>query len=80
MAPPRGNHLDRPGAEQADFAAAYERHFDGVYRFCLSRAGNQAVAQEITQKVFAEAWKRWGEIASPSLPIAPWLSASPGTC
>ncbi len=73
MASPHGNRPDDRGAERADFEATYERHFNGVYRFCLSRAGNPAVAQEITQKVFAEAWKRWDDIASPSLPIAPWL-------
>lgn len=73
MAPPDGNHPDDRGGERADFETAYERHFNVVYRFCLSRTGNSAVAQEITQKVFAEAWKRWGDIASPSRPLAPWL-------
>jgi RNA polymerase sigma factor (sigma-70 family) len=73
MAPPHRNDPEDRGAGRAGFEAAYERHFDGVYRFCLSRAGNPTVAQEITQKVFTEAWKRWGDISTPARPIAPWL-------
>jgi len=73
MAPPHGSDPDGRGAGQGEFEAAFERHFDGVYRFCASRTGNPAVAQEIAQKVFAEAWKQWGEISTPGRPIAPWL-------
>jgi RNA polymerase sigma factor (sigma-70 family) len=73
MAPPHGNDPDVPGAAKAEFEMAYKRHLRGLYRFCLSRTGNPAVAQEITQKVFAEAWKRWSDISTPGRPIAPWL-------
>jgi RNA polymerase sigma factor (sigma-70 family) len=73
MASAHGNHTDDRGAERAEFEATYERHVEGVYRFCLSRTSNPAVAQEIAQKVFAEAWNRWAEIYSPSRPITPWL-------
>jgi RNA polymerase sigma factor (sigma-70 family) len=73
MAPRHGNEPEDRGAERTEFEAAYEHHLDGVYRFCLSRTGDPAVAQDITQKVFAEAWKRWSEIHSPTRPIAPWL-------
>jgi RNA polymerase sigma factor (sigma-70 family) len=73
MAPRHGNGNEGQGAERAEFETTFECHFDSVYRFCVSRTRNPAVAQEITQKVFAEAWKQWGEISTPGRPIAPWL-------
>lgn len=73
MAPRRDTESDPRAAQRVDFENAYRRHADGMYRFCLSRTRNPALAQEISQRVFTEAWNRWGEISSPSRPITPWL-------
>ncbi len=65
----------RERQERAAFDAIYRLHGDRVYRFCLRRTGNHALADEARAIVFLEAWRRRHEVDFSSKPIAPWLYA-----
>src|ERR1700743_3135006 len=73
MEQPLGNEEPPDHIARAEFVSAYELHAEGLYRYCLRRVGNPGVAQDISQRVFAEAWDRWSDISSPARPITPWL-------
>lgn len=49
--------IDAARQDPTDFARLYHRHVDAVYRYCLSRTGNRADAEDLTAKVFLEAWQ-----------------------
>ncbi len=39
------------------FAALYQRYVDAVYRYCYSRTGNRADAEDLTAQTFCDVWK-----------------------
>jgi DNA-directed RNA polymerase specialized sigma24 family protein len=45
------------------FSHLYRLHVTGVYRYCISRVGNTADAEDLTTQVFTEVWensiKQW---------------------
>jgi RNA polymerase sigma-70 factor (ECF subfamily) len=45
-------------ADRDTFSQLYEAHFDGVYRYLLSRTGNPADAEELTSRTFLNALQR----------------------
>ena len=49
--------IDAARHDPTAFARLYHRHVDVVYRYCLSRTGNRADAEDLTAKVFLEAWQ-----------------------
>jgi RNA polymerase sigma-70 factor, ECF subfamily len=49
--------IDAARHDPAIFARLYRRHVDAVYRYCFSRSGNRADAEDLTAKVFLEAWQ-----------------------
>jgi len=59
--------------ERRRFDCAYRRYADELYRFCLRTNHNTAFAEEALSTIFAEAWRRRGEIDFVTKPIRPWL-------
>ncbi|MDQ3936624.1 MAG: RNA polymerase sigma factor [Actinomycetota bacterium] len=64
------------GAEPID-AAGFERlfraHADRIFRFCLRRTGDWALADDLRSAVFYEAWRRRGEVDLATREALPWL-------
>jgi RNA polymerase sigma factor (sigma-70 family) len=62
---------------QALHAALFERlfreHAVAIFRFCLRRTGDPAVAEELRSTVFVEAWRRRDEIDLTTRAALPWL-------
>lgn len=71
-----GSHGMGSGSDEEErkaFTSAYRRHADEVYRFCMRRVRNPAIAEEVLATVFMEAWRRREEVDFESRPIRPWL-------
>lgn len=61
-------------AGRRELARLFEREFDSVYRFCLTRTGSHTAAEDVASDVFAEAARRFASTPTPSIDIA-WLIA-----
>lgn len=44
-------------SEQQELIAAYERYADDIFRFCLVKTHDRALAQDMMQETFIKVWK-----------------------
>ena len=65
--------LEAAQADPARFVDIYERHVDRVYAYVSRRAGNRAVAEDITSQVFEQALRTLGRFEWRGVPLAAWL-------
>ena len=65
----------RAKAEPAAFAAIYDHYFARVYNYVRYRAGDAAVADDITAQVFERALVSIGSYRPKRAPFAAWLFA-----
>lgn len=49
--------IARARSDPDAFAVLYRQHVDAVYRYCYSRTGNHADAEDLTAQVFLEVWQ-----------------------
>src|SRR3989304_35833 len=63
--------------EPSRFAELYERHFDRIYAFAVTRTGDRAAAEDVTSETFRRALQnlpqfqwRGGPFAAPLFPTA----------
>jgi len=55
------------------FADLYERYFDRVYAFALTRAGERAAAEDITADTFRQAFENLSRFQWRGVPFSAWL-------
>lgn len=55
------------------FGEVHARHVDRVYRHCFARLGNSSDAEEATNQVFLEAWRKRGRLEVGESGVVPWL-------
>ena len=55
------------------FAELYERYFDRIYAFALTRAGNRAAAEDITADTFRLAFENLSRFQWRGVPFSAWL-------
>lgn len=60
------------GADEAALRELFSRHGQRVYRFVVRRAGNEALARELVNDVFLDAWRGAGRYEGRSS-VATWL-------
>ena len=61
--------MGRPAEE------AFRRHYGEVYRYLLRRTGDPGEAEELTQRVFADAAAAEQQLERDERPVLPWLLA-----
>jgi RNA polymerase sigma factor (sigma-70 family) len=59
--------------DERSFAALYDRHVEPVFLQALSELGDEDDAQEVTQEVFAIAWRKLTRIRLVDGSTLPWL-------
>jgi len=57
----------------AAFGQLFDRHADGVYRYCFRRTGSWSDAEELTSITFLEAWRSRGKAHLRDGSLLPWL-------
>jgi RNA polymerase sigma-70 factor (ECF subfamily) len=57
----------------AAFGELFERHADSVYNHCFRRTGSWSTAEDLTQVVFLEAWRRHRQVQFHGESVLPWL-------
>ena len=65
--------IEAAQADPARFVEIYERYVDRIYAFVSRRAGNRAVAEDITSQVFEQALRTLGRFEWRGVPLAAWL-------
>jgi RNA polymerase sigma-70 factor (ECF subfamily) len=55
------------------FAELYERYFDRVYAFALTRTGNRAAAEDVTAETFRRALQNLSRFEWRDVPFSAWL-------
>jgi RNA polymerase sigma-70 factor (ECF subfamily) len=65
--------IEAAQADPARFLELYERHFHRVYAFVSRRAGNRAVAEDITSQVFEQALAHLPNYEWRGIPFVAWL-------
>lgn len=55
------------------FTKLYESHFDRIYRYLVIKIGNQAEAEDMTQRVFIRAYESIASYKSQGVPFSAWL-------
>jgi RNA polymerase sigma factor (sigma-70 family) len=55
------------------FERLFREHGSAIFRFCLRRTGNPAIADDHRSTVFVEAWRRRGEVDLTTQDALPWL-------
>jgi len=57
----------------AAFGELFERHADTVYNHCFRRTGSWSTAEDLTQVVFLETWRRHRQVQFHGDSLLPWL-------
>src|SRR5262245_7849123 len=60
-------------ADPAKFDALYERHFERIYFFVVSRVHDRAVAEDLTSEVFHKALANLASFEWRGAPYSAWL-------
>ncbi len=60
--------------DRAAFAALYDRYVDRVYRHVRYRLSDRTEAEDVTQEVFARAWKAIPRYRRTGAPFLAWLT------
>jgi len=55
------------------FAHLYDRYFDRIYAFALTKAGNRAAAEDITADTFRQAFENLSRFQWRGVPFSAWL-------
>lgn len=55
------------------FARLYERYFDRVYAFALTRTGNRVAAEDVTAETFRRAFQNLAAFEWRGVPLSAWL-------
>src|SRR5574341_2171338 len=55
------------------FARLYERYFDRVYAFALTRTGDRAAAEDVTSETFRVAFENLARFEWRGVPFSAWL-------
>lgn len=55
------------------FEELYERHADAVYNHCFRATSSWSIAEEVTNIVFMEAWRRRTSVDMTRDTVRPWL-------
>jgi len=55
------------------FAKLYERYFDRVYAFAVTRTGNRAAAEDVTAETFRQALENLSRFEWRGVPFSAWL-------
>ena len=56
-----------------NFAQLYERYFDRVYAFALTRTGDRAAAEDVTAETFRTAFQNLARFEWRGVPFSAWL-------
>lgn len=59
---PQTDALQRPKAEQANFAALVEDHGQDLFRYAYRLCGNHHTAQDLVQDSLLRAWRSFGQL------------------
>jgi RNA polymerase sigma factor (sigma-70 family) len=77
---PRRAAEDLPGAPRRDgghglrrFSQLYERYFDRVYAFALTRTGERTAAEDVTAETFRQALENLSRFEWRGVPFSAWL-------
>jgi RNA polymerase sigma-70 factor (ECF subfamily) len=65
--------IEAAQADPARFVDIYERYVDRIHAFVSRRAGNRAVAEDVTSQVFEQALRTLGRFEWRGVPLAAWL-------
>lgn len=66
--------------ESESLSALYERYYDRVYRFALSKAGNVQDAEDVAQETFIRMVDKLGAFRWQGVPFAAWLFRIANNC
>jgi len=55
------------------FAEIYDRYFDRIYAFALTRTGNRAAAEDLTADTFRQAFENLSRFQWRGVPFSAWL-------
>ena len=55
------------------FAQLYDRYFDRIYAFALTRTGNRAAAEDVTADTFGQAFENLSRFQWRGVPFSAWL-------
>src|SRR5437870_9854390 len=55
------------------FAQLYDRYFDRIYAFALTRTGNRAAAEDVTADTFRQAFENLSRFQWRGVPFSAWL-------
>ncbi len=64
---------DAQAGDSEAFARLYERLLDPVYRYIYFRVTDDAIAEDLTSKVFLSAWQNIGRYKAGGSPFMAWL-------
>jgi RNA polymerase sigma-70 factor (ECF subfamily) len=59
--------------DEAAFTKLYDRYFDRVYRYVYYRLGRAPDAEDVTQRVFLQAWRALGRYRQNGNSMLAWL-------
>jgi RNA polymerase sigma-70 factor (ECF subfamily) len=60
-------------SEPAAFARLYRRHYDAVFRYCVHRLFDKAIAEDVTSAVFLKAVENFGRFRGSEQQFRNWL-------
>jgi RNA polymerase sigma factor (sigma-70 family) len=59
--------------DAAGFELLFRQHAEQIFRFCLRRTGDRALADDMRSAVFYEAWRRRRDVDLATREALPWL-------
>lgn len=59
--------------DEAAFGVLFEQNARDIYTFCFRRIADGRAAEDLTQAVFLEAWRRRHAVSLPPDAVRPWL-------